>query len=193
MLIKNIKIVGINKIFKKDLYLQLDYIKNTNILFVKREQIDKIMDNYTFFEYYSVKKRYPSELFIEIQNTTFLASTIKKNKKYFIGSNGKFTLSDNHYVNHTIPNVFGNFHPNDFLNLINTLKQTEFNIKKITDFYYFNNERWDIKTIDNITIKFPTKISSDLLRIAEELYELNKNKKNIIDLRVANQVIISNG
>ena len=54
-------------------------------------------------------KLYPSKIAINLTQTNLLATTIKNNKKYFIGSNGKFINHDIMNFNKDLPNVFGKF------------------------------------------------------------------------------------
>ena len=59
--------------------------------------------------------------------------------------------------------------------------------------YYFPNNRWDIKTKNNILIKLPEKNYLSALNFANNIF-YNKNFENmkIIDLRISNQLIITN-
>ena len=64
-------------------------------------------------------------------------------------------------------------------------------MNEITEFFYFDSNRWDIKTREDIIIKFPSTDLDQYVNIAKLLIK-NNNEKKIIDLRVSNQVIITN-
>ena len=73
------------------------------------------------------------------------------------------------------------------------LENNNFLLSEITDLYYFNSGRWHVKFKNNLLIKLPVKKLDNSINIAKKLIEKEKIKGNIIiDLRVANQVIISN-
>ena len=50
----------------------------------------------------------------------------------------------------------------------------------------------DIKTYDNLIIKFPKKNLKKALKIINKLINSGNLKNNLIDLRVSNQLILSN-
>ena len=62
----------------------------------------------------------------------------------------------------------------------------------IKQFYYFESNRWDFKTKSDILVKLPKADLDKVLKLYLFLQEKN-DKKKIIDLRVSNQVIITNG
>ena len=58
--------------------------------------------------------------------------------------------------------------------------------------YFFQSNRWDIKTKEDLIIKLPEKNLSDALNIAYKIQMNDILKKNkIIDLRISNHIIIS--
>ena len=73
------------------------------------------------------------------------------------------------------------------------LENNNFMLSEITDLYYFNSGRWDVKFKNNLLIKLPINKLDNSINIAKKFIEKEKITENIIiDLRVANQVIISN-
>ena len=77
------------------------------------------------------------------------------------------------------------------MELIDLLKKINFEFKDIKELYFFETRRWDLLTKNNILIKLPSSNLENSLNIAQELLNKKKGKK-IIDLRVSNQVIITN-
>ena len=122
-----------------------------------------------------------------------LATTIKNNQKYIIGSNGKLINFEIFNINNDLPHIFGNFTGEDFILLTKIINQTEFDYNNIKDFFFFPSERWDIKTKNNVTIKLPIKDIKYAFIKAQNIIKSNElNNNNIIDLRIANRVILLN-
>ncbi len=138
----------------------------------------------------SVFKNYPSELKIFIKKTNFLAITKKNNQNYYIGSNGNLILTKNSVE--SLPFIFGNVEPDDFLKLKTYINDSEFNFDQIKNLYFFKSKRWDIETKDGLIIKLPlNQIEKSLNNLSKIIiYEEFKNKK-IIDLRQTDQVILN--
>ena len=189
--IKKINIYGLEKKQRLNINKKLSYLLKKNIFFVDKNRIYQIINSHDFIEDYFVTKKYPSEINLYLKHTNFVAKTIKDKKKYFIGSNGNLIISENYQNNFSLPNVFGNFLVEDFLSFINLLNISKIEIHNITDFYYFNSNRWDIKFKNNLLVKFPNNKVKESINIAKKIIE-KKEKKKIIDLRVSNQVIILN-
>ena len=191
--INKISIVGIDDSLKLVLQKNLNYLLNKNIYYINENELNDKINQFNFIENYSIKKIFPSEIKIAIKQTNLLANTFKKEKKYFIGSNGK--LIDNKYfiIDNELPNVFGNFLIDDFNFFIRIINNAGLNYKEFTDYYYYKNGRWDIKLKNDIIIKLPQDNVFNSLINAKSLLENEQIKQNkIIDLRIPNQVILSN-
>ena len=127
---------------------------------------------------------------IFLKETKVLANISVLGKNYFLGSNGRFIPTNK--IDKNIPNIFGKFEPIDFFQLIYKLENNNFNLNKISDFYYFNSQRWDIKTNDGLLIKLPYNDLDKAIKNVSMIMLSEIEKKKIIDLRVSNQVIITN-
>jgi repressor of nif and glnA expression len=70
------------------------------------------------------------------------------------------------------------------------LDKSNFNVSKIENFYYFNSNRWDIKTKKGLVIRLPSEINVNLLNTVNQIIE-DENFKNIktLDFRQTNQII----
>ncbi len=68
-----------------------------------------------------------------------------------------------------------------------------FKFDNIEDIFYYPSGRWDIKTNNNLIVKLPTK---DVDKAIDKFNLIINNDKlkeyNIIDLRITNQIILSN-
>ena len=181
-------------------YGNLFKIKSINIYGLENNQKKLILEKlgtftgkniFSFLDGYSVSKKYPSELNLYFRHTKLIASTLRDNKMFYIGNNGKLIVSKNYSLMYSLPNVFGNFKVDEFLIFLNLLKNNGFAVENISDFYFFPSKRWDIKFNNNLVIKFPRSNIEKSIKIAKIMIEENEIKK-IIDLRVSNQVIITN-
>tara|TARA_B100001540_G_C15742380_1_gene612899 strand:+ start:638 stop:1330 length:693 start_codon:yes stop_codon:yes gene_type:complete len=191
--LKIIQVEGLNKNLNNKIKRDLDFLINSNIYKLNNEIISNKLDKYNYIDNYKVFKEYPSKIKIELVQAKFLAETIKNNQRYFIGSNGK--LIDYKIFNYkeNIPNVFGNFTSKDFIELNEVLKKTNFKFEHIKDIFFYPSGRWDIKTKKNLILKLPRK---NVYKAIDKFNLISKNEElkeyNVIDLRIPNQLILSN-
>ena len=192
-LIENIKINGLNEKLTLDINSKLEKYLRSNLLLLNKEFIQNDMNEFPFIEGYTIFKKYPSQIILNIKETELIAKTFDNNKIEYIGSNGKI-IGENYYENkNKLPNVFGNFKTSELLRVFLLLENNNFMLSEITDLYYFNSGRWDVKFKNNLLIKLPINKLDNSINIAKKFIEKEKITENIIiDLRVANQVIISN-
>ena len=154
--IKTVSIYGINENFTNKIYNDLNYLLYQNLLFIEKKKISNIMNNNDFIENYIVLKKYPSELEIYANPTELLGQTFIEGEKYYLGFNGKLIDHKIYVESKNLPNIYGSFKIEDFINLIKWMKNNEINIKQFSDFYFFSSKRWDIKTKNNTLIKLPS-------------------------------------
>ncbi len=192
-LIENIKINGLNEKLTLDINSKLEKYLRSNLFLLNKENIQNDMNEFPFIEGYTIFKKYPSQIILNIRETELIAKTFDNNKIQYIGSNGKM-IGENYYENKKkLPKVFGNFKTPELLSVFLILENNNFMLSEITDLYYFNSGRWDVKFKNNLLIKLPITKLDNSINIAKKFIEKEKITGNIIiDLRVANQVIISN-
>ena len=192
-LIENIKINGLNEKLTFDINSKLEKYLRSNLLLLNKELIQNDMNEFPFIEGYTIFKKYPSQIILNIKETELIAKTFDNNKIEYIGSNGKIIGEDYYENKKKLPNVFGNFKTSELLRVFLLLENNNFMLSEITDLYYFNSGRWDVKFKNNLLIKLPINKLDNSINIAKKFIEKEKITGNIIiDLRVANQVIISN-
>ena len=77
--------------------------------------------------------------------------------------------------------------------MYNILNNHKLEIGNIDQYYYFKNRRWDLVFSNGLVLKLPSKNKSDSIKIFKQLMDNDKliNTK-IIDLRVFNQIIMTN-
>ena len=190
--IKQIKITGIDFNSEKEIYNLFNQFNNKNLISIDKQTILEIINSSEIIENYSVIKKLPSTLILNLEQTKFLASFFKNGKKYYLGSNGREILSEKYNNNSDIPIIYGNFNSKNFLELLSQIEKNNISINDIKQFYYFQSNRWDFKTKNDVLVKLPNTNLDRVLKLYLFLREKNEKKK-IIDLRVSNQVIITNG
>ena len=190
--IKQIEISGVDFYSEKEIYDQLEKLNSKNLISIDKQKIMEILNNSEIIENYSVTKKLPSTLILNLEQTKFLASFFKNGKKYYLGSNGREILSEKYNYNLDIPIIYGEFNSKNFFELLSQFKKYNIPLNDIKQFYYFPSNRWDFKTKNDILVKLPKTDLNRILKLYLFLLE-NNDKKKIIDLRVSNQVIITNG
>ena len=192
-LIEDLKINGVNEKLTLDINSKLKKYLRSNLLLLNKNYIQNDLNEFPFIESYTIFKKYPSQIILNIKETELIAKTFNNNKIQYVGSNGKI-IGENYYENtKKLPKVFGNFKAQELLRVFLLLENNNFILSEITDLYYFNSGRWDIKFKNDLLIKLPISKLDNSINIAKKFIEKEKITGNItIDLRVANQVIISN-
>ena len=188
--IENIKISGLKNYESKILLNDIRELNLKSIFFLKAKEISKIINKNNLIENFEIFKKYPSTLFIEIEQTKFLAKINKNGKTFIVGSNGK--LLEEKYSNQPLPYIFGNPNIENFIHFKKILDSSRFSYDTIKNLYYFPSMRWDIELKNNIILKLSNKNLKETLENAYEFLSSEKNRKiKILDMRVKNQIIIN--
>jgi len=187
--IDSLKIYGLQKI-DDEFVKSLEFFKLSNIFFINKFEIEKVLETNNLIEEYKIFKKYPSILEIEIIETKFLAKTNKGKEIFFVGSNGKLIKSKNETT--SLPFIFGDFDINSFLDLKKIIDNSNLNFKEIKNLYFFPSGRWDIEILSGILIKLPNQNIKESLDLSLDLIDNKKfNNIKMIDIRQKNQVIIN--
>ena len=104
--INNINIVGLDIKDKLILLKKIEKFNLNNIFSIRKFDLANEVESNSLVENYSIFKRYPSSLDINIKKTKFLAKINKDGQILYIGSNGKFIKNDS--LNNQLPFIFGN-------------------------------------------------------------------------------------
>jgi cell division septal protein FtsQ len=187
--IKKIVIEEISVFDLTKLNLEMEFLKNTSLFFLKEKEIIKVIKNYDFVSSFQLKKKYPNTLKILILQNIPVATEIDGKKRYYLTKEGKkinYTKLD---AFESLPTIFGK-HKN-FSSFFNKLELNNFNINKIKSFYYFDIGRWDIILKDEKTIKLPqTKYDDILKEISFMLNDTSFSQYKIFDFRIKDQLIL---
>ena len=188
--IQKINISGLNSQNTNSLKKKLEQIKSQDLFFLKSSEIENILNQNNLVEKYKIFKKYPSTLEVKIQKTEPLAFLIKDAQYFSLGSNGKLIASKEAIKN--IPIIFGDFEIRDFFKLKNFIDESNFNYQQITELFYFQSGRWDIKIKSGILIKLSSENLKDSLNLLVKILDEQKFKNlRVIDMRQKNQVVIS--
>ena len=190
--IKFIEVVGLDRKINLEIEENLNFLKSTNIFFLDKEILKDQISKYNFIENYNIFKSYPSKIILELQQAEFLARTIRNNETFIIGSNSKFINIQKFSNYENLPMIFGKFTAKKFINFKNLIYKSDLNFNNINEIFFYPSGRIDIKNEDNILIKFPIKKLDESIKIAYQIINSKNFNNNVIDLRIPNQVILSN-
>lgn len=188
--IKNIYVSGLSEKQNLKIKKSLELFELKNLFFLEKIQIEKLINSFDNIEFFSVNKKYPSTLNIELIETKYLAYVIKDKKIFYLGSNGKLiSINEQKKV---LPYIYGSFEPEKFFQLKKILRKLNFNFDEIEKLFYFPSGRWDIKLRTGILIKLPkNRLEESLNLLIEILKDKNFKQISMIDVRQINQVIIN--
>ena len=189
--IQNIEIVNNYLINKNKITEKLSQIYEKNILFVKRNDIERPLKSIDFLEKIEVKKKYPNTIIIKVYETKPLAILFKKNDKFLLDSSSNLITFNKNLIAGNFPNVFGEGAQREFINFFNQLKNNNFPMQRVKNLYHFQIGRWDLQLLNNQIIKFPTnKIAEAIKQSVELLNRKDFENYNIIDLRIYGKIVV---
>jgi cell division protein FtsQ len=183
--INDINITGLDIKDKLNLRKQLENFNQNNIFLINKIDLTDKIESNTLVENYSIFKRYPSSLDINIKKTKFLAKINKNGQIFYVGSNRKFVKNDN--LNNELPFIFGNPEVIEFFNIKEIIDKSKISYSDIKNLYFFPSKRWDIELKNNTIIKLPKDNINFALNFAIEFLDDNK----FIDARIENQIILN--
>ncbi len=191
--LKIINITGVSDKEKKNIEIELNNLKNTNIFKITETKVLEKLTKFNFIESIYVKKIIPSSININLSKTPILGKTFLNGEQFYIGENGKFIKYNQIPEKNNLPIVFGNFQIREYLKLLKILRDHNLDFKSIEKIYFYKNKRWDLLFFNGTTLRLPSKKTEDSIKIYKKLL-INNNLTNakIIDLRVINQIILTN-
>ena len=188
--LNKIEIYGYEKVDHVAMQSQLSNLIGQNLLFMNPKDIEEILDENKLISEFTIQKKYPDTVNINLKEVNFVAKVFKDKKKYFLADNDILIPFKDYVIDQDLPNIYGKdaeFYFNDFHKL---LKLNNFNINIISSYYFFQINRWDLVTNNQKIIKFPSKSLKEAIKVANKLLN-NKdfNKYSVIDLRINNKII----
>ncbi len=173
----------------KDIKNLLIPFYNNNLIFLKNNEIKKVLIQNSFIESFNIKKKYPSTLKIKIFEKKPIALLINEKDKFYLSEQIELIEFKNlqHYQN--LPYVFGN--KDDFRIFYNDLKKTNFPLDIIKKYTFYETNRWDLETKNNKLIKLPPKnYKKSLESFLNFENKISFEKYKIFDYRINNQLIL---
>ena len=184
----NIKIEGLSDIENSKISNEISNLLYRNVFFMKKKEINKVMNKYNIIEEYNIKRIYPSTIKVIIKPTKYLAR-VSNEDQLLVGANGKLIKAEDNVEK--LPYIFGEFNSKDFLIIKKSIDHSKFTFNELKTLFFFKSNRWDILTNNDILIKLPLKNSLKSLNLA---YKIISNgdfeKSKIIDLRIKNRLIL---
>ena len=189
--VKKIEVVNNFLITQSEIREKLSKIYNKNIFLIKRKDIEDPLKEIYFFKTVKVKKKYPDTILVEIFETKPVAILYKKKSKYILDSSSNLILFEDGMNFNKLPNVFGDEAEKHFIYFFNQLKNNNFTINDIKNFYFFKIGRWDLQLVNNKIIKFPyNNIQEAIKKSIELLNRKDFENYNMIDLRIDGKIIV---
>ena len=191
--IKEVKINNTKKEINNTILSSTNFLLGKNIFFVNKNLLLERFDKLNFIETINIKKKYPSILNVQTEETSLIAITYLNQKKYFVGQNGNFIRAKNISNEKKLPTIFGKFNPDDFIFLQKELSNQKIDLNKIIKYYFHKNKRWDLYFTNNVVIQLPNKNISEAIFLFKK-FKLNNNinSNTIVDLRIQNRLILRN-
>ena len=187
--ISNVKISGLNLSETKEIENVIKNLNFESLYFLNKLDIKEKLNSIKIIEEFSIFKKYPSTLLVDIKKTKFLAITKKNGSDYLFGSNRKLIKNNNMISN--LPYIFGDPDVKEFFEFKHKVDKSKLSFNEISKMYFFKSNRWDVETSTGYLIKLPTNDIENSLNLFINLQEDNFfQDKTIIDLRQKNQIII---
>ncbi len=180
-----------NNIIETKLILDnLENIKGTSLFSLNESSLKKLTKNLQFLSSFSVKKIYPNTLQITIYEKEPKAILQKGIKKFYIFENGEVIDFLPLKKFNDLPIVIGN--AKNFEKLYLSLKKTNFPVKEIQGYFYYEIGRWDILLKNERIIKLPKKDNeSSLVNFLNIYNDTSFKKYKIFDYRINSQLILN--
>ena len=189
--IQNIKIVNNHLIDENKIIEKLTAIYEKNILFIKKNDIEKPLKSIDFLEKVEVKKKYPNTIIINIYETKPVAILFRKDSKYLLDSLSNLIAFSESMLFDDLPSIFGDGAEQNFINFYNQLEDNNFPKQRVKNFYYFQIGRWDLQLLNSQIIKFPAnKITESIQQSVKLLARKDFENYNIIDLRIHGKIVV---
>ena len=164
-------------------------IYETNLFFLKYEEVEKALMKSSLVGSFEIRKKYPNSLEIKIFEKTPIAIIFHKKKKYFLSENIELIKFEELKYNKSLPFVLGK--RDKFESFYNRLKINNFPVDIIKKYTFFETNRWDIETYDNKIIKLPpVNYINSLEKYLSLKNDSSVKKYKVFDFRIEKQLIL---
>ena len=187
--IKEINIENNILLSSKEVKKLLIPIYETNLFFLKYEEVEKALMKSSLVGSFEIRKKYPNSLEIKIFEKTPIAIIFHKKKKYFLSENIELIKFEELKYNKSLPFVLGK--RDKFESFYNRLKINNFPVDIIKKYTFFETNRWDIETYDNKIIKLPpVNYINSLEKYLSLKNDSSFRKYKVFDFRIEKQLIL---
>ena len=187
--LKKITIENNSLLKENDIKKSLEPIYDKNLFQLNNKEIKKILLQNSLIDSFKIKKKYPNTLKIEIFEKKPIAILFDKKQKFYISE--KIDLIDYNMLNidNNLPYVLGN--KDDFKIFYDNLRKIKFPFNSVKKYILYENNRWDLETLNNKTIKLSPQNYKDNLEHYLNLINKKEFKNyNLYDFRIKNQLIL---
>ena len=185
--IKHIYVSGFSNEKNKSITNQIEDIIEKNIFFLEKNYFKKLFDR-NDTKYLNIKKNYPNILILDFIPAKPLCIIKIKDAKIILGDNGK--KLDIKTESNNIPIVFGSDNFSEIFYVLNLLKLSKLDHRKIKNIIFFKSGRFDIDLKKGVRIKFPIDYTEEIINYSSNLLSDKKFiDSKIIDLRIKNRII----
>ena len=185
------KIVVENNFLLKDKFIKkkLFFLYDKNLVFLKKNDIKKILSTIDFIESVEIKKIYPDKIIIKIFEEIPILVLQNRKKKFYLNKNIELINYADLENFKNLPIVFGD--KENFKIFYANLKKIDFPLEIITRYYLFESKRWDLEIDQKKIIKLPVEnYVKSLKNFMSFRKQVNYNKYKIFDYRINNQLIL---
>ena len=190
LIVKNISITGETSKISKNIGISI----GENIFKISSLEIkNNIMKN-NWVKSITVHKKLPNTINIHITQKSPIAIFQSNEKFYFISESGEIIEKTTLSSNYCLPIITGENSAQNVKFILETINKFDRIAKKLNSLSFIRQRRWDIIICRGITVKLPEENINHALEILSELLKnpaINKNRVSCIDLRVPENIILS--
>jgi len=190
--IKEIKVEGVKNGDIFEIEEKLKIFKGKNILTINIKKLIEPVFLSDFIKDIKINRIYPDKIKMTVEEYNPIGVFLENGNKNVLIENGKLIKNYNTKFD-SLPLVHG-INANEYFPMFyKIIKNSNFDIKKIDHFTYFESDRWDIQLKDGKLIKLPSgnRKSEDSFKKFLSINEKENFKRfKVFDFRTKNQLII---
>lgn len=165
-----------------------DYLDQKSLLSLNYHHLNKLLFNSYWINNYKIKKKYPNQILIFIDEIQPVAYYKYDNNYFFLNSN--LIKTKTKIIDKTgIPFLSGDYDKKNLKNIFSSLNNHPELSNNIKHIKFVDSKRWDL-FIDEVKIQLGRHNLDQQLSLA---YKILKQKKDIkiLDMRIKNRIVIT--
>ena len=165
-----------------------NYLNEKSLLHLNYDHLNKLLFNSYWVNNYKIKKKYPNQIFIFIDEMEPIAYYKYDNNYFFINSN--LIKTKTKIVDKTeLPFLSGDYDKKNLENIFSSLNNHSELRNNIRHIKFLDSKRWDL-FIDEVKIQLGRHNLDQQLTLAYKILQQKKDIK-ILDMRVKNRIVIT--